>query len=133
MSWSTKIVAVSQLAPLSRRCFITSPNAPPIAGALMISRPPYSPSEAQPRTLVEAIRQTIRRLSRREVIALLDHLEPPFRLLAEILYGSGLRLLEALAIRIKDVDLERHQILVRRGKGQHDRAALLPTRVRNVL
>jgi integron integrase len=66
-------------------------------------------------------------------MALLDHLELPLRLLAEILYGSGLRLLEALAIRIKDVDLERHQITVRRGKGQHDRAALLPTRARDGL
>jgi integron integrase len=72
-------------------------------------------------------------LSRREVIALLDRLEPPFRLIGEILYGSGLRLLECLAIRIKDVDLERHQITVRRGKGQHDRAALLPARARDGL
>jgi integron integrase len=72
-------------------------------------------------------------LSRREVVALLEHMEPALRLLAEILYGSGLRLLEVLAIRIKDVDLERHQIMVRRGKGQHDRPALLPTRVREPL
>jgi integron integrase len=72
-------------------------------------------------------------LSRREVLALLDHLESPFRLIGEILYGSGLRLLECLAIRIKDVDVERRQIMVRRGKGQHDRAALLPARVRDAL
>ncbi len=72
-------------------------------------------------------------LSRREVFALLDHLEPPFRLIGEILYGSGLRLMEALAIRIKDVDRERRQITVRRGKGQHDRAALLAARVRDGL
>jgi integron integrase len=72
-------------------------------------------------------------LSRREVVALLDHLEHPFRLVGEILYGSGLRLLECLAIRIKDVDIERRQIMVRRGKGQHDRAALLPARVRDGL
>ncbi len=39
------------------------------------------------------------------MFAQLDHLEPPFRLIGEILYGSGLRLMEALAIRIKDVDL----------------------------
>src|SRR5262249_42569570 len=72
-------------------------------------------------------------LSRREVVALLDHLEPPFRLIGEILYGSGLRLMECLALRIKDVDLDRRQITVRRGKGQHDRAALLPVRVRDGL
>lgn len=67
-------------------------------------------------------------LSRQDVLALLEHLAPPFRLIGELLYGSGLRLLEALAIRIKDVDLERRQIMVRRGKGQHDRPALLPAR-----
>ena len=72
-------------------------------------------------------------LSRREVNALLEHLEPPFRLVAELLYGSGLRLLESLSIRVKDVDLDRHQITVRRGKGERDRAALLPARVRPAL
>lgn len=72
-------------------------------------------------------------LSRREVFLVLDHLDPAFRLIAELLYGSGLRLLECLAMRVKDVDLERHQITVRRGKGEHDRAALLPTRVREGL
>jgi integrase len=46
-------------------------------------------------------------LSRREVIALLDRLTPPFRLIGELLYGSGLRLLESLAVGVKDVDLER--------------------------
>ena len=72
-------------------------------------------------------------LSRREVVALLDHLEPPVRLIGEILYGSGLRLMECLALRIKDVDLDRRQLMIRRAKakGQHDRAALLPVRVRD--
>lgn len=72
-------------------------------------------------------------LSRREVQAILQALEPPFRLIAEMLYGSGLRLLECLSLRVKDVDLERHQIMVRRGKGNHDRSALLPVRVRDDL
>src|SRR6478609_12205548 len=44
-------------------------------------------------------------LSRREVQALLQALAPPFQLIAEMLYGSGLRLLECLALRVKDVDL----------------------------
>lgn len=43
-----------------------------------------------------------------DVSAFLNH--PLFRLIAEMLYGSGLRLLECLALRVKDVDLERHQI-----------------------
>jgi integron integrase len=72
-------------------------------------------------------------LSRREVLALLDRLEPPFRLIGELLYGSGLRLLESLAVRVKDVDLDRRQIMVRRGKGAHDRAALLPVRAHDGL
>jgi len=72
-------------------------------------------------------------LSRQETMALLDRLVPPFRLIGELLYGSGLRLLEALSIRIKDVDLDRRQIMVRRGKGQRDRPALLPVRAREAL
>jgi integrase len=65
-------------------------------------------------------------LSRRDVLTLFDKLEPPFQLIGEILYGSGLRLLECLSVRVKDVDLERRLIMVRRGKASHDRAALLP-------
>ncbi|MDC0683122.1 phage integrase N-terminal SAM-like domain-containing protein [Sorangium sp. wiwo2] len=65
-------------------------------------------------------------LSRHETLTLLEHLVPPVRLIGELLYGSGLRLLEALSIRVQDVDLDRRQIMVRRGKGQHDRPALLP-------
>lgn len=72
-------------------------------------------------------------LSRRDVMALLDRLQAPFRLLGELLYGAGLRLQEALSLRVKDVDLDRHQITVRRGKGAHDRAALLPARAREGL
>ncbi len=72
-------------------------------------------------------------LSRRDVLSLLDQLVPPFRLLGELLYGAGLRLQEALCLRVKDVDLQRHQITIRRGKGAHDRAALLPTRAREGL
>ena len=72
-------------------------------------------------------------LSRSEVAALLDRLEPPFRLLGELYYGSGLRLTEGVSLRIKDIDLERRQIMVRRGKGDNDRAALLPVRTREGL
>jgi integron integrase len=48
------------------------------------------------------------------------------RLVASLLYGSGLRLMEALRLRIKDMDLPRTQITVRRGKGDHDRVTMLP-------
>ena len=72
-------------------------------------------------------------LSRHEALALIEHLVPPCRLIAEILHGSGLRLLECLALGVKDVDLDRRAIMVPRGKGNHDRAALLPAQVRDDL
>lgn len=68
-------------------------------------------------------------LSRTEVAALLRHFAGPSRLVASLLYGSGLRLLEALHLRIKDLDFDRHSILVRSGKGDQDRATLLPASV----
>lgn len=57
-------------------------------------------------------------LSPAEVEAVLTHLEGTFRIVAQLLYGSGLRLMEALRLRIKDVDFEYAQILVRDGKGK---------------
>ena len=65
-------------------------------------------------------------LSRDEVRALLAGLTPPHRLVATLLYGGGLRLLEALRLRVKDVDFQRHQICVREPKGGRDRAVPLP-------
>lgn len=65
-------------------------------------------------------------LTRQEVQAVLRHLDGDKRLVAALLYGSGLRLLEALQLRVKDVDLERREITVRRGKGGHDRLTMLP-------
>jgi integron integrase len=64
--------------------------------------------------------------SRDEARAVLAHLDGEHWLAAALLYGSGLRLLECLRLRVKDVDFERSQVLVRDGKGQKDRATLLP-------
>lgn len=65
-------------------------------------------------------------LSREEVRALLSVLTGDAHLVALLLYGSGLRLQEALTLRVKDVDFGRHEILVRRGKGAQDRVTMLP-------
>ena len=63
-----------------------------------------------------------------EVRALLDGMTGIHRLLAELLYGSGLRILECCRLRVKDVDFARHQILIRDGKGEKDRVVPLPRR-----
>ncbi len=66
-------------------------------------------------------------LSSKDVARLLCHMDSQFRLIAQLLYGSGLRLMEALRLRIKDIDFEYFQILVRDGKGAKDRVTVLPT------
>ena len=66
-------------------------------------------------------------LTRDEVRAILRQLRGTQRLIAILLYGAGLRLLEALGLRVKDVDFARKQIMVRAGKGDKDRATPLPT------
>jgi len=65
-------------------------------------------------------------LSRDEVKAVLARMEGVTRLMATLLYGSGLRLLECCRLRVKDVDFGRSQILVRDGNGEKDRATMLP-------
>jgi integron integrase len=65
-------------------------------------------------------------LSRDEVRLVLSRLDGPPRLMATLLYGSGLRLLECCRLRVEDLDFRRNQIVVRRGKGQKDRATMLP-------
>jgi len=64
--------------------------------------------------------------SRNEVKCLLSHLHGVDRLFASLLYGSGLRLMEALTLRVQDIDFEDNRIIVRDGKGQKDRTTLLP-------
>ncbi|WP_047533843.1 integron integrase [Methylotenera sp. N17] len=65
-------------------------------------------------------------LTRDEVQALLNRLDGTMWLLVSLLYGSGLRLMECLRLRVKDVDLARCEILVREGKGFKDRVTMLP-------
>ena len=66
-------------------------------------------------------------LSPAEVQRVLDQLRGRELLIARLLYGSGLRLKECLRLRIKDIDFERKQIIIRDAKGSKSRAALLPS------
>jgi integron integrase len=72
-------------------------------------------------------------LTRDEAKAVLSHLESTPYLIASLLYGSGLRLQEALNLRIKDVDFGQQQIVVRQGKGDKDRVTPLPQSVQEPL
>jgi len=65
-------------------------------------------------------------LSRVEVEAILARLTGDRWLMASLMYGSGLRVAECAALRVKDVDLERGEIVVRDGKGRRDRRTVLP-------
>ena len=65
-------------------------------------------------------------LSRGECQRLMAALEATPRLMAELMYGSGVRLMELLRLRVKDVDLERRQLVIRAGKGGKDRVTVVP-------
>ena len=65
-------------------------------------------------------------LSQDEARLLLASMDGRNGLLARLLYGTGLRLMEALRLRVKDVDFARNEIVVRNGKGGHDRRTVLP-------
>jgi integron integrase len=72
-------------------------------------------------------------LTRDEVRTLLDRLDGPARLMACLLYGAGLRLLECARLRVKDVDFGANQIVVRCGKGGRDRRTMLPAGLKGPL
>ena len=65
-------------------------------------------------------------LTRAEVAAVLDRLDGTHALIGRLLYGTGMRIMEALHLRVKDVEFSRHEIVVRDGKGMKDRMAMLP-------
>jgi integron integrase len=71
--------------------------------------------------------------TRQETSAVLDRMHGSYRLMAQLLYGGGLRLMECLRLRVKDVDFGYHQIVVRDGKGARDRVTLLPESLQEVL
>jgi integrase len=65
-------------------------------------------------------------LTQDEVAGLLAHMEGVPALIAKLLYGTGMRLMEGMRLRIKDVDFDRSVILVREAKGGKDRVVMLP-------
>ncbi|HSV46302.1 MAG TPA: integron integrase [Ramlibacter sp.] len=65
-------------------------------------------------------------LTKAEVATLLSQMTGEVELLARLLYGTGMRLMEGLRLRIKDVDFDRHVIIVREAKGNKDRVVMLP-------
>lgn len=72
-------------------------------------------------------------LSRNEVERMLSLMEGEVGLLARLLYGTGMRLMEGLRLRVKDVDFDRSSIIVREGKGGKDRVVMLPQSLREAL
>ncbi len=65
-------------------------------------------------------------LSRDEARAIVASMMGPYKLMVQVMYGSGLRLMECLRLRVKDIDFENHRILVYDGKGGDDRVTMLP-------
>jgi len=77
-------------------------------------------------TRAEPIKRMPVVLSQAECLRLLEALDGTPRLMAELMYGSGARLMELLRLRVKDVDLERRQLSIRAGKGGKDRMSVVP-------
>ena len=65
-------------------------------------------------------------LTRQEVVSVLDGMSGVYGLMARLLYGTGMRLMECVRLRVKDVDFEQAEILIRDGKGAKDRVTMLP-------
>ncbi len=65
-------------------------------------------------------------LTRCEVHAMIGHMRGVHALMAKLMYGTGLRLMECLRLRVKDVELVRREVMVRQGKGAKDRITMFP-------
>jgi integron integrase len=68
-------------------------------------------------------------LTHAEAMSVINQMRDIPRLMTKILYGSGLRLMECMRLRVKDIDFDNHQIIVRGGKGDDDRCTVLPDSV----
>jgi len=65
-------------------------------------------------------------LTPNEVQLILSRLQQPYLTIAQLMYGAGLRLMETMRLRVKDVDFERNELTIRQGKGAKDRVTMLP-------
>jgi integron integrase len=65
-------------------------------------------------------------LSKEEVKRVFANLTGIYKLIAQVMYGGGLRVMETMRLRVKDIDFDNHQIIVRDGKGENDRVTILP-------
>lgn len=72
-------------------------------------------------------------LTKREVESVLSALEGVYWMAAHILYGAGLRIMECVRLRVKDIDFEMNEITVRDGKGKKDRRTVLPQIIKDAL
>lgn len=72
-------------------------------------------------------------MSKKEVGQVLAEISGTHRLMAKLLYGCGLRLMECVRLRVKDVDFDQNQVIVRDGKGMKDRSTLLPEQLKPLL
>ncbi len=72
-------------------------------------------------------------LSRDEVGSLLSRLRGPVWLMASLMYGAGLRLLECAELRVKDINFDRGELAIRDGKGGKDRVTMLPATIKSAL
>ncbi len=65
-------------------------------------------------------------LSRDEAKRVIARMDGVYRIMTQLMYGSGLRLMEVMRLRVKDLDFDNHQIVVRDGKGENDRISMFP-------
>jgi integron integrase len=72
-------------------------------------------------------------LTKGEVKSLIIHLSGKYKLMAQMMYGGGMRVMECLRLRVKDIDFENQLIIIRDGKGAQDRVTVLPLNIREKL
>ncbi|MEI8037733.1 MAG: integron integrase [Verrucomicrobiota bacterium] len=108
VSASTQNQALNAMVFLTRKVFGVAD--------FTIDKPSYGHTQRRPPVV----------LSRREVAAVLAHLDDPWKLAAQIMYGSGLRVMECMRLRVKDLDFDQGTITIHDGKGGKHRVVPLP-------